>query len=29
MPVPQAFIPKLIDFYGRGLFPFDRLEEIL
>jgi aryl-alcohol dehydrogenase len=25
--VPQAFIPKLIDLYGRGLFPFDRLEK--
>lgn len=23
--VPQLFIPKLIDFYRRGLFPFERL----
>ena len=25
--MPQVFIPKLIDFYDRGLFPFDRLEK--
>jgi aryl-alcohol dehydrogenase len=25
--VPQLFIPKLIEFYRRGLFPFDRLEK--
>jgi aryl-alcohol dehydrogenase len=25
--VPQTFIPKLIDFYRRGLFPLDRLEK--
>jgi aryl-alcohol dehydrogenase len=24
--VPQTFIPKLIDYYRAGLFPFDRLE---
>jgi len=23
--VPQVFIPRLIDLYRRGLFPFDRL----
>ncbi len=23
--VPQRFIPKLIDLYRKGLFPFDRL----
>lgn len=26
--VPQVFIPKLIEFHRRGLFPFDRLEKI-
>lgn len=25
--VPQTFIPKLIAFYRKGLFPFDRLEK--
>jgi aryl-alcohol dehydrogenase len=25
--VPQTFIPKLISFYRKGLFPFDRLEK--
>lgn len=24
--VPQSFIPKLIDLYRQGKFPFDRLE---
>jgi aryl-alcohol dehydrogenase len=25
--VPQVFIPRLIEFYRKGLFPFDRLEK--
>ena len=25
--VPQLFIPRLIEFYRKGLFPFDRLEK--
>jgi aryl-alcohol dehydrogenase len=23
--IPQLFIPKLIDYYKKGLFPFDKL----
>ena len=26
--IPQVFIPQLVDYYKRGLFPFDKLIKV-